>query len=232
MDAGAPAAPAGGGGLAGLAAALQGTPSGGAQVSYQPTMSSGDVRIMSVKYDVVGERYREFSEAFPLLETVTWADSPVNGPSTIFWVCRFIKDHGGTPSGWHSKWMFLTKPQPTDAGVHVHEIGYKTLEIMISFDQLQVGSFAAAEFCARQIQSVEEKYRDRGVPKDSLELVSEAALFSGSRSRSTICVCPALSEWIAEEMRKEAAIMKERRKVRAGRKGTSLSLRSSLPPLP
>ena len=61
------------------------------------------------------------------------------------------------------------------------------------------------------------KYRDRGVPKDSLELVSEAALFSGSRSRTTICVCPALSEWIAEEMRKEAAIMKERKKAREER---------------
>ena len=90
---------------------------------------------------------------------------------------------------------------------------------MICFDQLQVGSLAAAEFCARQIQLVEEKYRDRGVPKDSLELVSEseAALFSGSRSRTTICVCPALSEWIAEEMRKEAAVMKERRKAREER---------------
>ena len=84
------------------------------------------------------------------------------------------------------------KPQPTDAGVHVREIGLQTLGIMICFDQLQVGSLAAAEFCARQVQLVEEKYRDRGVPKDSLELVSEAALLSGSRSRTTICVCPAL----------------------------------------
>ena len=217
VDAGAPVAPAGGGGLAGLAAALQGTPSGGDQFSSQPAMSSGDVRIMSVRCDVVGERYREFSEAVHLLETVVLADSPVKGPNAILWVCRFIKEHGGTPSGWHSKWVSLMKLQPTDAGVHVHEIGCKTLEIMICFDQLQVGSLAAAEFCARQIQLVEEKYRDRGVPKDSLELVSEAALFSGSRSRTTICVCPALSEWIAEEMRKEAAVMKERRKAREER---------------
>ena len=115
VDAGAPVAPAGGGGLAGLAAALQGTPSGGDQVSSQPAMSSGDVRIVSVKYDVVGERYREFSEAVPLLETVAWADSPVKGPNTILRVCRFIKEHGGTPSGGHSKWVSLMKLQPTDA---------------------------------------------------------------------------------------------------------------------
>jgi hypothetical protein len=172
---------------------------------------------MSVKYDQAGERYREFSEALPLLETIAWADSPVKGPNTVLWVCRFMKENGGTPSGWHSKWVSLMKLQATDAGVHAHEIGCKTLEIMICFDQLQVGSLAAAEFCARQIQLVEEKYRDRGVPKDSLELVSEAALFSGARSKTTICVCPTLSEWIAEEMRKEAAIMKERRKAREER---------------
>jgi hypothetical protein len=35
--------------------------------------------------------------------------------------------------------------------------------------------------------------------------------------RGNLCVCPALQDWISEELRKESAVLKERRKAREER---------------
>ena len=47
--------------------------------------------------------------------------------------------------------------------------------------------------------------------------MQEAHLYAGSSSRAGLCISPELSEWVADEMRKESAVMKERRKAREER---------------
>ena len=177
---------------------------------------TGDVRILSVLYETTGERFRDFAAAVQILESIEWSDSPVRGPCTVLWVVRFMKQHGGTPSGWHQRWMVNCRLQTTDSGVALHEHFCKTLEIMVCFDQLAVGALASAEYCCRQIQMVEERWRER-VAGATDDLTAEATLFSGAFSRGTICVCPALQAWIAEELKKESAVAKERRKAREER---------------
>ena len=72
------------------------------------------------------------------------------------------------------------------------------------------------EILCRQLQLIEEPHRDRlsGGSSDGLD---EKHLFGGSAHRTNLCVCPALQEWVGEEMRKESLIMKERRKAREER---------------
>ena len=60
---------------------------------------------------------------------------------------------------------------------------------------------------------IEEKYKDKVFGAAS-EQGLEAQLFSGATHRSGLCICPALAEWIAAELKGEAAILKERRKAR------------------
>ena len=199
-----------GGGAGGQVRAQQGVdsrePAGG-----QPT---GDVRVLSVLYDITGERFRRFADAVQHLEAMSFADSPVKGPVTVAWCCRFMRDHGGSPTGWHTRWVSLTRMQANDSYVILHDHFCKTLEMMVVYDQLQVGALAAAEYVTRQIQMVEEKYKDKVAGgDDSLE----QALFSGQAHRSGLCLCPALTEWMGTEMRGEAALMKERRKAREER---------------
>ena len=95
------------GGLAALAASLGAAAGPVAADPFLSTASSRahDVRVLPVRYVVAGQRYREFAEVVPLIEDICWPDTPVNGPSTFRWVCRFIKEHGGTPTGWHTKCM-------------------------------------------------------------------------------------------------------------------------------
>ena len=75
---------------------------------------------------------------------------------------------------------------------------------------------ASAEYVLRQVQLIEERYKEKVVGAAN-ESHIEAALYAGLQNRTGLCICPSLSEWIATEMRGEAAVMKERRKAREER---------------
>ena len=179
-------------------------------------MAPVDVRVNTVKYDVQNKRYREFSEVAPASEDTIWPDSPISGPPTYSWVLKFMKEHGGTPLGWHQRFVTICKLTPTDGGVANHESWCRLIEIAECFDQVNGGALAHMEFAARQVQFVEERWKERVVGKDEIG-VSEASLFSGVSNRHNLCICPALTSWIAEEMRKESSVLKERRKAREER---------------
>ena len=72
-----------------------------------------------------------------------------------------------------------------------------------------------AEYLGRQVQLTEEKWKDRVLGNQN-EGASEAAMFSGVGQR-TLCIAPQLQDWMTEELRKESAILKERRKAREER---------------
>ena len=98
------------------------------------------------------------------------------------------------------------------AGVQALDAFCWTLEIMLCFDQLSLGSLACVEYVCRQIQLVEKKHTEKVGSNANTEIVQEQHLFGGHSSRTNLCICPDLSAWIAEGIKSEAAVMKERRK--------------------
>ena len=67
------------------------------------------------------------------------------------------------------------------------------------------------------MQLIEERWEERfAAPDMSSEADQNIQLFMGFR-HGNICVCPQLQEHIAEELKKEAAVSKERRKAREER---------------
>ena len=98
----------------------------------------------------------------------------------------------------------------------MHESACRCLEIMVCFDQNQVGALASAEFLCRQIQNVEHRWKERAVGALG-EQSHEANLFAGQVNRGTLCISPQLLEWVADESRKESAVLKEQRKAREER---------------
>lgn len=175
-----------------------------------------DVRVLAVLYDQQGQRFRSFADAIVILEEIVWPDSPVKGPCTVLWVCRFIRENAGTPTQWHIRWTSLAKLQASDEGVALHEVSCRALEIAVCYNQLSIGALATIEYLARQIQTQEQRWRDRitGTIGDQQQ---EAQLFSGVSGRTPLCISPALQEWVAEEARKESAVLKEQRKAREER---------------
>ena len=204
----------GGGGLQALAAALAGPQEeAGGPGAGDP---EGDARTVAVCFDEAGQRFREYREGVRRCSEETWGDWPIRGPRTVVWLLRFFRDNGGSPVAYFSKFKAEGKLNATDPGIDEMERACRCLETMICYDQLNAGNIACAELLARSIQMVAEKYRERFVgDKEGSE---ERHLLMGTHAvRGNLPICPLLSDWLSDELRKEAAVMKERRKAREER---------------
>ena len=181
-----------------------------------------DVRTLSVKFNTHGSRERDFKDAAALQTENSFEDWPVRGPRTARWLVAELARQQMTPTQRHFWWRQLMRLGPSDYGVSEHESISRALENFLCYDQLNLGDLAGAECLARRYQLLEESYSRRLLESEGGGVDDghqhEHALFLGSeRSRGRALVSPQLEEWIAERLREEAAVMKERRKGREER---------------
>ena len=222
------AAAAAPGGLAALVAAFGGAPvaAGAAApgvaapvVGALPALA--DSRVLPVMYNARGERYRPFAEAVTALQQDAMADWPLRGPRTVLWCLKHMATNGGSPTGWHTRWVAEQRLDPTHPNVVVHETCCRTLEQLVCFDQGNAPNLTSAEVVARQLQLAEEKEREvasEGKKDEVSDLSSEGHLYlGGGHTRGNLCIAPELNAWISEELQKESAVLKERRKAREER---------------
>ena len=203
----APAAPAAPGlGAAALANAL-------AAVAAAP---GGDARMQAIALDPQGTRYVDFRAAVLHMHELPWGDWPLKGPRTLLWVLGYICRNGGTPLGRHARWKADAYLDDSDPGVDVHLLCCRLLEFGIVYDQVHATNLASMELVGRTLQTQEELYRDRFAPTS--EHGNDAAMLSGVMDAGgSICMAPALRDWMASEKSREAVIAKERRKAREER---------------
>ena len=211
------APPALSGGLASLAAALG---SGGPGAFVKPEVDKSDdrvdVRVLPVRYDHNGQRYRDFRSVADVCHTLAWDDWPVPGPRTAAWVLKFMIGRAGGPLGWHAMWRANGRLQESDPWVLQHEALCRILETSGSYDQLDLCANASSEILCRQIQICEDQLSHK-FEEVGGNVTAEYHLMSGAQQRSQLCICPALKSWLAGEIAKDSAILKERRKAREER---------------
>ena len=120
---------------------------------------------------------------------------------------------GGSPTLWHAMWRQLGRLNDNEPFVMLHGALCGILETGLCYDQINAPALASFELICRQIQIAEEKYKDKfsNIGGDSS---FDYHLMAGTTHRSQLCICPALTEWLAEELRKQTAVDKERRKAR------------------
>jgi len=102
----------------------------------------------------------------------------------------------------------------------------RVLETMVCHDQTKEPNLAAAELTCGQLQLIEEQQYDdsaaTGAKKDgkTVKVTADTGTYivmGTQATRSVVCVFPALTEWLAEQLRAEAAVAKGRRKAREER---------------
>ena len=170
---------------------------------------SVDARVCPVRYDERGERYRSFDEALRFLEEPEWKDWPIQGPRTVRWLCRFIKEHGGVPKARTQRFLSDAKVPDTDRVKYEHGCLMEILEWAVVYDQVDVSALACFELLARRVALLEEAYTAN--PKNPRFEGSEH--FQGL-GRRTAAISPALTSFVASSLQSEALIQKERRKAR------------------
>ena len=87
----------------------------------------------------------------------------------------------------------------------------RLLQTMACYDEINLFNCASAEMASRTIQMAEEKYRDRLLGSLGEEDGERHLAHGASGTKGNLCVSPALQKFIAEEMAKEAAVLKDRR---------------------
>ena len=87
----------------------------------------------------------------------------------------------------------------------------------VCFDHLNVTEMASFELLGGSLQILDEKYRDRLAGSSDPSRVDTHLYLGTELARGNCCVCPALQDWMSQELAKEHAILKERRKAREER---------------
>ena len=96
----------------------------------------------------------------------------------------------------------------------------RIMEHAACYDQLNLFNLGCVEVMVRKLQMAEEKYKERLYHNQGLgdNVGEDHHLFMGTQgTRGNLCVAPALQKFIAEELQKESAVLKERRKAREER---------------
>ena len=128
-------------------------------------------------------------------------------------------ENGGSALGHHVQWRSNIKLTVDDITVSSHLEFSKIFETALCYDQLDVSNLGALELVARQLQLCEERYRDKilGTKVGEEGQRDEHYYFTGMATTRGLMVAPALSTWISEQIARENAIAKERRKAREER---------------
>lgn len=92
------------------------------------------------------------------------------------------------------------------------------IEHALCFDQLMVTQLACMELVIRRAQLIELKHKSRVLSTRGSEVEEDEHIYVGAgESRGLLMIAPALEEFVAAELGREAAAAKERRKMREER---------------
>ncbi|CAK0867603.1 unnamed protein product [Prorocentrum cordatum] len=214
------------------APALEAAPAAAAPGAPAPV---GDFRVLPRLLSPRGERERRFGETVNALSETPVQGWPVQGPRTLLWCLSFMSTMAGTPTARHQRWLTSTALPDEDEHAKLHETLCRVLDLAVVYDQLQIAEMTSFEIIARQLQLLEERVHEtRSPPPSGAAPKAKAAARGGASagtssspetsyflgagvSKANLCISPKLLEYIADQMRAEAAISKERRKAREER---------------
>ena len=124
------------------------------------------------------------------------------------------------PLAHHGRFKQLTGVPSSDPGAAEHKRCTRVIETAVVLDQVQGAVPATFELVARAAQLIEHRHRDKIVGSSGNSVDEDFFLYLGSgKTRGLLAVSPQLEGYVASELSKETATLKERRKAREERSG-------------
>ncbi|CAK0880338.1 unnamed protein product, partial [Prorocentrum cordatum] len=203
---------------------VPGAAAGGPAAVAPLPAAAGDFRVLPMAINMRGERERRFGETVNGLSETEVQGWPVQGPRTLLWCLSFMSTMAGTPTAWHQRWLTSMALADDDEHAKLHETLCRVLDLAVVYDQLQVAAMASFEIDARQLQLLEERvYESRSLPQTAAaskansgarsgataaaSSIPETSYFLGAGvSKANLRISPRLLEYIADQMRAEAAL--------------------------
>ncbi len=178
-------------------------------------------RIFDVPFEPAGlTRYapRDIIAQLVMAPQPKW---PLAGPQSLVWVLEFcLAQTGALLNARVAQFMQLARLSYNDPSMTEYAVIGKCVEFALYTDQVMICNMVSFELLIRRFQLIEERYRHK-LPQmaeakgTALDGEQDASLFLGlgtqaMAGRLAVCVMPALSEFIAGELGKEAALNKGR----------------------
>ena len=177
-----------------------------------------DVLILPVFFDAAEERYRTLQEAVPEYEEIDFDDYPLQGPRTMFRDLKQLRRTGQDFMMHHEAWVKKSGVRPADRSVYEHSSLCRALQLMMSYDQLNLPALASAEALNRRRALIEHAHSGRP-DTPSYEGAEE---FMGIKDTADgSLVDPALLQHTAKRQAAKAEIMKQSRLAAEERKAAS-----------
>ena len=176
--------------------------------------SGDDARTLALRLARDGRRHRDFREAVEMLEEVDMTDFPLAGPRVAHWSLTAMASSTAGPMARHHRWVQEARIPSSDRSIYEHEVISRFIEFALCYDGLALDNLACAELLLRRMQLIEHGHLDD--PSSPNWEGARHFMGTGERRGGAI-VAPALEQFVAENLRGEAAIAKERRKARESR---------------
>ena len=158
---------------------------------------------------------RTFTRLVSDMPVVAPPNTPLVGPSTASWFLDQVAV-GGMPSmvARHHRWKTDSGVRSNLPAVYEHEVISSVLDIAVITDRLNVKNLVSFELLLRRLQLQESAITES--PENPSYEGARHFMGIGER-RGGALIAPALSQYVAAELGKEAAILKEKRKAREAR---------------
>ena len=174
-----------------------------------------DIRVLPVRFDLQGERRRDFGDAVNLMSgEENGIHMDIQGPRTSMWFLKYVRQNGGSPHAAHEAWIRASGVGHGDRSVFEHEVLSRILEALCCIDQVNAPTLLGVELLIRRIQLIREAHR---VSPHSPDYSASDQFMGWGTRRHGGAIAPALAQFVSGELRAEAAISKEARKAREER---------------
>ena len=120
-----------------------------------------DARVLPVRRGPSGVRSRTWREVVEEVSETPFEDFPMEGPRTVRWCVEFIGRRQGGPLDHHMWWVSCFNLSIKDPAVKQHELAMKVLELMGTYDQLDLGNCAGLERLLREAQLTEWHFEEK-----------------------------------------------------------------------
>ena len=143
----------------------------------------------------------------------------VLAPRSASWCVAWLLREGG-PIQHHENWKARKRLSSSDYGVAEHHTLSTVLEDLASIDEVNVSNLVGVERLLRKLQMIEHFWEEKQREQDSSQTKlpqEEVSAFmggTGSASRPSSMVCPALLDVVGMELERVSQLKKNARKLR------------------
>ena len=167
-----------------------------------------DVRILPIRYDEAGERWRLLQDSIGVVEQADFEDWPLDNLRSTKRLLTDLRRNNRTFMQSHSDWVEHSGVRDGGRSIHEHRVLSKALELALSYDQLALVNLASMEVLVKRRMLIEHAYQGRAATPS----FAVADYFMGYNDVSSgAFVDPELERYAAKKLKERNELDKELR---------------------